>query len=373
VISSESDEFAKVDYNSRRSGLVSKLRQKCASVRASLETHVRAEEAEIWPLFAEHFSEEEQSALVGSIIGRTGAVVLQALIPWVMGSFSDAEKIAMIDSLRNAAKNTRFDNWMDAMVPASVPTANSHELSCLLDTEVPENRTASITATTNQEEDRLCHALDDADSQRSSDVPVAQVLQQPSAADSSAYRPGWGDIFRMNASQLEAAAAHSSSTPGDDKHRQNYLVHHLIVSRFLVAQQQRMHHEAAERSCPEACGTASVRDLESEAMTRSSFEAQDVPTQQGCTHYRNKCTIIAPCCNTEVACRICHDESAKSCKALDRYSVVEMVCRVCGKRQPCAQQCAECQTIMARYYCSVCHLFDETPGARTQLSYCCCL
>jgi zinc finger-like protein len=37
----------------------------------------RAEEAELWPLFSEHFSVQEQQHLVGIIIGRTGAEVLQ--------------------------------------------------------------------------------------------------------------------------------------------------------------------------------------------------------------------------------------------------------------------------------------------------------
>jgi hypothetical protein len=38
---------------------------------------LRAEEAELWPLFSEHFSVQEQQHLVGIIIGRTGAEVLQ--------------------------------------------------------------------------------------------------------------------------------------------------------------------------------------------------------------------------------------------------------------------------------------------------------
>jgi zinc finger-like protein len=63
-----------------------RLRSMCAAVRAALETHVRAEEAELWPLFAEHFTVAEQQALVGAIIGRTGAEVLQAMLPWVAGT-----------------------------------------------------------------------------------------------------------------------------------------------------------------------------------------------------------------------------------------------------------------------------------------------
>lgn len=69
------------DEITERRALVSKLRQKCAVIRCNLETHVRAEEAELWPLFAEHFTIAEQSQLVGTIIGRTGAEVLQVCTP----------------------------------------------------------------------------------------------------------------------------------------------------------------------------------------------------------------------------------------------------------------------------------------------------
>lgn len=105
------------------------LSRMCAAVRASLETHVRwalrwpalglllarnacrllplvaacaqppgapacfhptyprrAEEQELWPLFAEHFSIGEQEALVGVIIGNTGAEVLTTMLSWVQGA-----------------------------------------------------------------------------------------------------------------------------------------------------------------------------------------------------------------------------------------------------------------------------------------------
>ena len=65
--------------------LAQQLNCKCSVMRAALETHVRAEENELWPLFVENFTEEEQHELVGSVIGRTGAEVLQAMLPWVSG------------------------------------------------------------------------------------------------------------------------------------------------------------------------------------------------------------------------------------------------------------------------------------------------
>ena len=57
----------------------------CAAMRATLHEHVKAEEQELWPLFAENFSVAEQEDIVGMIIGRTGAEVLQAMLPWVTG------------------------------------------------------------------------------------------------------------------------------------------------------------------------------------------------------------------------------------------------------------------------------------------------
>ena len=49
---------------------------------------MRAEEHELWPLFNEHFTVEEQQHIVGMIIGRSGAEVLQAMLPWITGNTS---------------------------------------------------------------------------------------------------------------------------------------------------------------------------------------------------------------------------------------------------------------------------------------------
>lgn len=53
--------------------LSSRLRVTCSAVRANLETHVRSEETELWPLFNEHFTISEQEQIVGSIVGHTGS------------------------------------------------------------------------------------------------------------------------------------------------------------------------------------------------------------------------------------------------------------------------------------------------------------
>lgn len=397
----EQGEGGQREHRRQLTALVSRLRQKCASVRAALETHVRAEEAEIWPLFAEHFTVEEQSALVGAIIGRTGAVVLQALIPWVMDSFAEDETSAMIESLRNAAKHTRFDRWLQMMVPSGVAavqvdadqgavpeasdTAQSRGGAVQADSAAPiaaqadSPTSAAGAAVLGEGLGDAAHTMLGGDgaglvpsesaivSAPADSMHLPAVLQHPGDADTSAFRPGWTDIFRMNASQLETAAA--NSTP-NDKQRQSYLAHHLMVSRFLVAQQQRMQQEGSMRpSSSGGIGSTSVvaggTDVAAAGHPTIAAAAQ-TETARGCAHYRTNCALVAPCCDKQVPCRICHDEQGQCQHEMDRYKVREMVCQICATRQPCAQQCHECKAIMARYYCGVCHLFDDTAGT-------CCL
>jgi len=98
-------------------GAAAALARLTAATRASLEQHVRAEEQELWPLFAENFTEAEQQHLVGVIVGRTGAEVLQAMLPWVTGSCTADEQAAMMASLRSATRNTGFERWLGATLP----------------------------------------------------------------------------------------------------------------------------------------------------------------------------------------------------------------------------------------------------------------
>ena len=65
----------------------------CAALRVSLERHLANEEKELWPLFASHFTEAEQDNIIGRIVGRTGAEVLQVMLPFVTNALSVDEKV----------------------------------------------------------------------------------------------------------------------------------------------------------------------------------------------------------------------------------------------------------------------------------------
>lgn len=109
--------------------LATKVQSMCKSIRVSLDQHVFREELELWPLFDRHFSVEEQDKIVGRIIGTTGAEVLQSMLPWVTSALTQDEQNTMVDTWKQAAKNTMFSEWLDEWwertSSASSPTAPS--------------------------------------------------------------------------------------------------------------------------------------------------------------------------------------------------------------------------------------------------------
>lgn len=90
-----------------------KLQGMCKSIRVTLDQHVYREELELWPLFDRHFSVEEQDKIVGRIIGTTGAEVLQSMLPWVTSVLTQEEQNKMMDTWKQATRNTMFSEWLN--------------------------------------------------------------------------------------------------------------------------------------------------------------------------------------------------------------------------------------------------------------------
>ena len=95
----------------------------------------------------------------------------------------------------------------------------------------------------------------------------------------------------------------------------------------------------------------------------------------GCTHYRRRCQIQAPCCQQFFSCHACHDElvsrTLTGCShemkgttegLAGRYLVEKVRCSCCNYVQPVAASCAQCGIDFAEYFCAECKLFTS-PGA----------
>lgn len=86
----------------------------------------------------------------------------------------------------------------------------------------------------------------------------------------------------------------------------------------------------------------------------------------GCSHYRRRCQIRAPCCNEIFDCRHCHNE-AKNSICIDqnlrhdipRHLIEKVICSLCHTEQEVQQVCRNCGVCMGRYYCGTCKLYDD--------------
>ena len=96
----------------------------------------------------------------------------------------------------------------------------------------------------------------------------------------------------------------------------------------------------------------------------------------GCEHYKRKCTIIAPCCNEEFACRLCHykvkydnERDPKKAHQIDRKLITTIICQNCKEKQPVQNKCRKCNITFAAYFCNICNLFDDD-GESKQIFHC---
>ncbi|GLT34426.1 hypothetical protein SLA2020_089400 [Shorea laevis] len=289
-----------------------KLQGMCKSIRVTLDQHVYREELELWPLFDRHFSVEEQDRIVGQIIGTTGAEVLQSMLPWVTSALTQEEQNKMMDTWKQATKNTMFTEWLNEWWEGT-PTSSAHATTS----------ESCISLGTDDIHDSIDHS-------------------------DKTFKPGWKDIFRMNQNELEAEIRKVSRDSTLDPRRKAYLLQNLMTSRWIAAQQKSPQARADEGSSGEdllEC-VPSFRDPEKEVF--------------GCEHYKRNCKLRAACCGKLYTCRFCHDKVSDH--SMDRKATAEMMCMKCLKIQPVGQICTtpSCGGFsMAKYYCGICKFFDD--------------
>ncbi|KAF3628022.1 putative HBS1-like protein-like [Capsicum annuum] len=307
-------EFTSLCYREHKrkyNELATKVQGMCKSIRVSLDQHIFREEHELWPLFGKHFSMEEQDIIVGRIIGSTGAEVLQSMLPWVTSALTQDEQNKMMDTLKQATRNTMFSEWLNEC------WRRNPEVS--LQPEALQNSNTNRGVDSHEGLDQSAHM----------------------------FKPGWKDIFRMNQTELESEIrkVHRDSTL--DPRRKSYLIQNLMTSRWIASQQKSQGStEEISRSVDVVGCSPSFRDMEKQIF--------------GCEHYKRNCKLRAACCGKLYTCRFCHDEVSDH--SMDRKAVLEMMCMRCLKVQPIGPSCAtpSCNGFsMAKYYCSICKFFDD--------------
>ncbi|XP_051152472.1 E3 ubiquitin-protein ligase RZFP34-like [Andrographis paniculata] len=87
----------------------------------------------------------------------------------------------------------------------------------------------------------------------------------------------------------------------------------------------------------------------------------------GCSHYRRRCRIRAPCCDEIFDCRHCHNEAKNALDVypihrrhdIPRHEIERVVCSLCNTEQDVQQICISCGVCLGKYFCSKCKFFDD--------------
>ncbi|XVE64037.1 hypothetical protein DITRI_Ditri07aG0069300 [Diplodiscus trichospermus] len=300
------------DFQRKYSELATKLQGMCKSIRVSLDHHIFREELELWPLFGRYFSVEEQDKLVGRIIGTTGAEVLQSMLPWVTSVLTQDEQNKMMDTWKQATKNTMFNEWLNECWKKPSESSLQNDMS---ETGI------------SRKDNEFQVSLDQSDQM---------------------FKPGWKDIFRMNQNELESEIRKVYRDSTLDPRRKAYLVQNLLTSRWMAAQQK----------LPQAA-TSETSNAEDVLGCSPSFRNSEKQIF-GCEHYKRNCKLRAACCGKLFTCRFCHDKLSDH--SMDRKASSEMMCMSCLKIQPVGPICItpSCNgLLMAKYYCNICKFFDD--------------
>nr|XP_024387274.1 E3 ubiquitin-protein ligase RZFP34-like [Physcomitrium patens]PNR46315.1 hypothetical protein PHYPA_013434 [Physcomitrium patens] len=126
------------------------------------------------------------------------------------------------------------------------------------------------------------------------------------------------------------------------------------------------HHVVAGHT---SCLDSDVEDDDDDDFTEDLVQAWKLSigaNRYGCTHYKRRCKIRAPCCNEVFDCRHCHNEAKsvnetddKKRHEIDRHLVEKVICSLCDHEQNVQQVCEKCGVCMGEFFCSKCNFFDD--------------
>ena len=100
----------------------------------------------------------------------------------------------------------------------------------------------------------------------------------------------------------------------------------------------------------------------------------------GCPHYARACKLRHPQSGRLYTCRLCCEQDREmpmkdQDEPLDRYAVNEVMCMKCNTLQPAEDRClnTQCEShgkAFAKYFCRICHLYDDRPRPIFHCPYC---
>ncbi|XP_028784078.1 zinc finger protein BRUTUS-like At1g18910 isoform X2 [Neltuma alba] len=374
-----------------------KLQEMCKSMHKLLSDHMNREEIEIWHLIREFFSNKGQIKIIGCILGRIRAEILQDMIPWLMASLTPEEQHVLMFLWSTIAKNTMFDEWLAEWwdgyrIAKEVQRSNdpplrtvepleiiskylSKEVLNELQGESASNKSKFSSQTDhigdNNEQSHYCNRHGKSQVRKAKKISsecsecrnqlsdnnkqtCTQVTDITSWMDdkgqSFQFCENSGDydhLMKISPDDLERAIRRVSRDSSLDLQKKSYIIQNLLLSRWIVRQHI-------------SCSEGTVTNNGQEVPGQNPSYRDPLKLVYGCKHYKRSCKLLPSCCNQLYTCIHCHNDASDH--LTDRKSITKMMCMKCLKIQPIGAACStvSCGNLpMAKYYCKICRLFDD--------------
>ncbi|XP_020226791.1 zinc finger protein BRUTUS-like At1g18910 isoform X2 [Cajanus cajan] len=390
-----------IDSNIREKGMLRyhhlcrKLQEVCKSMHNLLSDHINREEIELWSIIRDFFTNQEQGKIIGCMLGRIRAEILQDMIPWLMASLKQEEQHVLMYLWSMATKNTMFDEWLvewwdgysltkvtegsnDAPLQPVEPLEIiskylSEEILNELQEELSANKSVNFlqkdhigdnfelsdykfddkvnvhnaekninqcSEHTTKFHDNNKHACNEV-----TDItnPVNNEGKSSQLCDKSGR---YDRLLKLSQDDLEMAIRRVSRDSCLDPQKKSYIIQNLLMSRWIIRQQI-------------TSTEVNIKNDELEFPGKHPSYRDPLKLIYGCKHYKRSCKLFAPCCNQLHTCIHCHNEDSDH--SIDRKSITKMMCMKCLMIQPISATCStvSCKLSMAKYYCRICKLFDD--------------
>lgn len=336
--------------------------------------HLEKEETQVLPFIQRCFTQEEMAQLVGQIMGHRSSDIMQTILGMMVQHLSAIEREQMLKHMQTAVKDTYFARWLSLLntdfntlrhaskaLEGSSATPSSQDMvvrggsaPSSPSTDVSSaSRSDALVPTNRHEHTVTVYHPEPAQQKSAAEDELTAAIKMIAKCDglSSEEKTRVMQCLRMSSSKKTSRQCDHSGGGDCEAHNKR--------SRTGSIGSLSHDHPAMIIQPDGTILTDCTQVVFSPEELRPAF--QTAGGALGCSHYARTCRLLAPCCNQLHVCRLCHDENSDH--ALDRFSVRQVLCMRCNTLQPSSDRCQnpDCGTQFARYYCSICNLFDDDP------------
>lgn len=393
-----------------------------------LMAHLEKEESQCMPLVVKHLSKSEIHDLVGKIMGKRSADTIANIMTMAVQNLDQADRLEMVKYMKQSMAGTFFDRWltMSGWMP-SVKTDDSDETEERADIEEEKKRPALPSEAVDNLDLKRARAEDHSHDHAScitenssyEKLPITSpgelekliraIASNPSLtpAQKNTTIQGLRDSVWKHNQKLRSAEATvmvNVKNPPTDSTTPHFLslpgvaialVDDLAGSTAAAVDRSRRNppsmyfkrNNEGKVVCvwtseSPSCDAAAPPPLFSASELAPTYHDGAAGAVLGCPHYARACKLRHPVSGKLYTCRLCCQQQRElpmkeQDVPLDRYAVTEIMCMKCNALQPAEDRCfnTECESRgkpFARYFCRICHLYDDGTRPIFHCPYCNC-